>query len=495
MTVSLYYGEELPQRPIQPTGTLPFRILVLADLGASQPTSKPLIVDRDELDDVIKRLGVNVECPLGDDGPLAATAIESFEDFHPDRLFKRMDLFSALRKRRKRLANAKTFKEELNALRNEEPQAAEETKSAPVDSTPEEGGSLLDQAVDLTQARQAPLAEQVIAGTVDWDDYVRQLVSPYLVEKADPKQAEMLENIDSTIAASMRDVLHHPRFQQLEATWTGIRMLTRRLETGRELQIGVLHLTKEALANDLKSSDDLSKTNLFKQLIEQPEADQSDPWTLVIGDFGFDSSEEDRQTLGRVAKVMAAANATFVSGAKSQIVGCESFGETPDPDDWEAISEDAKSAWSQLRGLPATKHVSLAFPCLLGRRVYGRDTDPIESFAFTELPDGTKHDGYLWINPAYGIATVLGQVYLENGWAISRMMAGELDRLPIHYYEDGGEECVKACGEAFLVDRAAEKLSELGFTVTRSVRNDGAVRFERIKSISSSSPELSGRWK
>ena len=81
---------------------------------------------------------------------------------------------------------------------------------------------MLDQAVDLAQARQAPLEEQVIAGTVNWDDYVRQLVAPYLVEKADPKQAEMLANIDETIAEAMRKVLHHPRFQQLEATWKGL---------------------------------------------------------------------------------------------------------------------------------------------------------------------------------------------------------------------------------------------------------------------------------
>ena len=72
MTVSIYYGDEMPKRkPVQITGAAPFRILVLADLGASAPSRKPLAVDRDDLDGVIDRLAVQGQFQLEEDGPVA----------------------------------------------------------------------------------------------------------------------------------------------------------------------------------------------------------------------------------------------------------------------------------------------------------------------------------------------------------------------------------------------------------------------------------------
>ena len=465
----------------------------MADLGGSRFSQKPLTVDCDDLNDVIRKLGVTAQFQMGDTGPTAELEISEFEDFHPDRLFAGMDLFNALRNRRKRLANASTFQEELNSIRGTSKPESNVSPTGEVPA-PSDGASLLEQALDLTQARQTPLEEQVLAGTINWTDYINQLAAPYLVKKADPQQAEMLANIDSIIAESMRSVLHHPRFQQLEATWTGIHFLTRRLDTGRELQIAVLDLSQSTVSSDLKSHDDLSQTNLYRLLVKLPEEEQTAPWSLIVGDYQFGTSPGDLEVLGRIGRIAASAGSAFVSSAASGLAGCPGFGTAPDPDDWDAVDLELKSAWHELRALTCARYLALAQPKILARRVYGRDTDPIESFAFTELPDGTQHNGYLWMNPGFGIAALIGQAYLENGWAISRCLEGELDRLPIHYYDDGGEECVKACGEAYLVDRAAEKLSNLGLTVTRSVRNDGAVRFERIRSISSAAPDLSGPW-
>ena len=59
MSVSVYFGDELPKTPpVEIATTTPFRILVLADLGSESAWGKPKYVDCDDLDDVIKNLGV-----------------------------------------------------------------------------------------------------------------------------------------------------------------------------------------------------------------------------------------------------------------------------------------------------------------------------------------------------------------------------------------------------------------------------------------------------
>ena len=486
MSVSVYFGDELPKTPpVEIATTTPFRIVVLADLGSESAWGKPKYVDCDDLDDVIKNLGVKAELELGDNGPLAQVEIESMEDFHPDRLLKDMKLFKALREQRKRVANAETFAQEIalsQAVKNKDETPSVETETS--ESSGDATSNLLGAAIDLAQAQQIPLEQRIAAGTVDWEEYVRELASPFLVDKADPRQAEMLDNIDTTITSMMRQVLHHPEFQKLEATWRGIHFLTDRLETNRTLQIAVLNVSQKVLEDDLSATENLTQSQLYKLLIDQPNQSQEHPWNIVVGDYQFTSTPEETQTIGRIAKVCFAAGSAFVSGANASIAGCPGFGLAPDCDDWTAPEETNREAWNELRALPATQAIALTLPRILLRRVYGKETDPIDSFVFEELLDGTDHAGYLWTNAAYGIAYLYGQTFSEEGWGFSHVTSEKLKRLPIHFYVDQGEECIQACAETYLVDRCSDKLAKLGLTVARSVRNEGEVQFGKIKSLS-----------
>lgn len=493
MSVSVYFGDELPTTPpVEIYTSTPFRILILADLGSEAEWGKPITIDRDDIEDVINGLSVQAELALWDQGPLATVQIGSMEDFHPDRLYQNVDLFKALRDQRNRIANSETFAAEIaSSQATQQTNPEERSKSSGEEDVSEVGSNVLGAAIDLAQAQQIPIEQRIVDGTVDWDEYVRQLAAPFLVDKADPRQAEMLNHIDETIASTMRDVLHHPIFQQLEATWRGIHFLTDRLETNRTLQIAVLNISKKALGDDLSASDNLAQSQLHKLLIEQPNRDQEQPWNIVVGDYQFNSSTGDTQALGRIAKVCHAAGSAFVAGANASIAGCRSFGTTPDCEDWTQPEPAEKEAWNELRTLPASRSVALTLPRILLRRIYGAETDPIDSFQFEELPDGTCHEAYLWTNAAYGIAYIYGQTFSEEGRGFQNVTRNEIKRLPIHFYIDKGEECLQACAEAYLVDRCTEKLANLGLTIARSVKNEGEVRFERIRSLSIESSE----WK
>ncbi|MGH7247400.1 MAG: type VI secretion system contractile sheath small subunit, partial [Pseudomonadota bacterium] len=206
-------GLDVATRRVEPIADAetPFRILILGDFGAA--AARPIAIDRDNFDDVLSRFGVTLEIPV--EGVLR---FSSLDDFHPDALYARLDAFRALRQARERLEDPETF----------QATAAELQSAAPPD--PGEllqSGSLLEQIVEGGGAR--PAADP-------FTEYVRRLAAPYLVPRPDPKQAEMLAQIDAAAAGLMRALLHRPEFQALESAWRALFFLIRNIDTGAGLK-------------------------------------------------------------------------------------------------------------------------------------------------------------------------------------------------------------------------------------------------------------------
>lgn len=472
-------GAELPRRQPVTRDDSAFRILIIGDLGARSAFHIPISVDRDDLDQVMERLQVSTRLQLREGDPSVEIAFREFDDFHPDQLFARVSLFESLRTRRSRLQNDATSREEIAAILKAGAGDVDRPKPAPVQNQ----ADLLSSVLNFTEAAQKPLEQQVFEGRVDWDAYVQQLVAPHLVAKADPRQSEMLAAVDAAITSTMQSVLHHPAYQRLEAAWQGIRFLTRRLETDRTLQLSVMHVSPAELAADVLSGDDLTQTKLYRTLVDDISNEDEDPCSLIVGDFQFGNSSVACEVLARTATICEAAGTLFVSGAAPEIAGCPGFAKTTDPRQWPAVDNDSAVRWQQLRGLNSADNVVLALPRILARRPYGADSDPIESFGFTELGDGTQRSQYLWMNAAYGIANLMGQAFSRSGWDYADSLADEIDRLPQHVFSLNGQDVVQPATEEALTEAAAEKFARCGLTVLRAVRNDDVVRVATVRRL------------
>ncbi|MEZ6061542.1 MAG: type VI secretion system contractile sheath large subunit [Planctomycetaceae bacterium] len=478
----------------------PFRILLLGDFGAAKSWNKPVSVDRDNLDEVFARLDVRCTTSLDAGAPPVDIAFSELEDFHPDRLYSRLKLFSALRSRRERLSDSATFEDEAALIRASDSRSDSQPPApeSPVNESPANAdvtADLLAGAIAQTQAASKPLMQQIVEGNVDWDAYVRQLVEPYVVARADPRQAEFIAGVDEAIAETMRRLLHSPSFQQLEAAWRGVEFLIRRLETDRSLQVFLVNVSKQSLSDDLFSTEDPAATRLYKLVAESATVPGAEPWTLVLGNFEFGLSDDDCRRLGRLASIHKAAGSAFVAGALPEIIGCAGFDAAPDPDDWVQPPSEKTEAWDLVRASSAAKYVGLSLPRILARQPYGRDSNPIESFAFEEIPDGTQHGAFLWMNSAFGRVCQLGQAFSEAGWDVTAAFNDEIDHLPVFLFDDDGEETVKPCAEASLSLRAAKKIAACGLSVVLSVRDEGKVLMPGLRSLAlDETQHLTGRW-
>ena len=495
--VSAHFGKPLPEhvKPSRPSRR--FRILVLADFGSDNTWNSPVEVDRDDLDEVFQRMNVTVRLPEGGEAPALEIGIKQLEDFQPDQLFELVDWFSSLRTRRRRLQNDATFADEARSIMAADAAggAASDAAGKPhADAPPpaEDDADLLSQALQQTEQNRGSAVEQIAHGTLDIDDYVRRVVAPFVVDKEDPRKAELIEAVDQAIAEMMRRLLHHPSFQRIEAAWMGVQMLVRRLETDSSLKISLVNISKEQLAEDVLADDDLSQSKLHQLLSAGAGAD--DPWTVVVGDYCFDASDEDTNLLGRLAQIHAAHGAALVAAGSPTITGCDDLATSPDAQDWTKPEGDRAASWQSLRELPAAANVALTVPRFLGRLPYGPRTQAARSVQFEEMPDSSQHEHYLWLNSAYAVATLLGNSFSLSGWSLGGGWTPELDGLPMHIYQDDGESALKPCGEVELTPSAAEALAAVGLTVVYSVRQQGAVQIPHLRSLASNQETLAGAW-
>lgn len=479
----------------------PFRILILGDFSGrvadsrGKPEGRKLHqVDRDNFDEVMARLGV--ELALADISP-APLRFAELDDFHPDRLFERASFFQKLRELRGRLADRSTYVEaarELGVDPTSKPVARETPPAAALDAVhmaQTAGANLLEDAIGATEVRSGG-GEAPARRTDDLAAFVRRAVEPHLVSKADPKQAELVSVIDQAAAAQMRALLHLPKFQALEAAWRAVDFLVRRVETGVSLKIFLWNISKEELENDLASKQDLSGTQTYKVLVPATTFG-GEPWALLVGNYAFGRGSVDLLT--RLAELARAAGAPLIAGGGLDLLGCKTAGELNDWrtwQDWSAAPEAGR--WNALRRGNSAGYLGLALPRFLLRLPYGKETDAVSQFNFEEMSGSPEHDEYLWGNSAFLCACLLARAFAEDQWSMRPEEELEVNGLPLHVYNDQGESVAKPCAETLLTEQSALRILDTGIMPLASLKDSDAVRLVRLQSIAQPVKALAGRW-
>jgi type VI secretion system protein ImpC len=485
----------------------PFRVAILADFSGrdnrglsevslSLASNRLIPVDVDNIEELPTKLGTEIHIPIGsEDGPRIAIRFCELDDFHPDRIFDRLEVFQKLKAARKRLQDPATFAEAASQVRSwvaGEPDSGESKTAEAQSSTAESKESDSDTIQRLLGKRPKAAAKQV----VDLETLIHEVVKPYIVPAPHPQQAELIAQVDQAISGQMRALLHHPDFKGLESAWRTLRFLVNQVETDESLKLYVGDISKAELAADLASAERLKSTGTYRLLIEQSVGMQgAEPWALLVGCYTFDKTKEDVNLLQRLGKVAQAAGAPFLAAASSHFAGCESIALTPDPDNWRWQTDPlAEQQWQELRNSPEAASIGLILPRLLLRLPYGKDTEPIDRFDFEELSCGADHEQYLWGNPAIICACLLAEAFRRSGWSLTGELQQELTGLPMHVYKSDGETHVTPCAETFLTERAMEDLIGKGLIPLLSIKGQDAVRIARFQSIAEPNAPLAGRW-
>ncbi|HEX8202674.1 MAG TPA: type VI secretion system contractile sheath large subunit, partial [Isosphaeraceae bacterium] len=464
--VELVASLDEAEAPAVPDPETPFRILLMGDFRGRVSRDvgglagrRLVAIDRDNFDEVLDRLQPELHLRLaGQAGDPVVLRFRELDDFHPDRIAAHADIFRALRERRRAPGRATQ---------------TPATKPSP----PGPGG-------DVSELVPGNLLEQVLAAARPeaarpreedpWGEFLERIIAPHRVAPEDPRQADQKAGLDAAQGRLMREILHHPDFQALESNWRGLHVLTSRLETDARLTLTLLDVTRAELAEDLGAAD--PRTSALHKLLVGTEGH---PWAVIVGALTLEPTADDTDLLAHLAALARRAEAPFLAAASPRFVGCDSIAATPDPDDW-SLAPDSQGAREALRRHPDAAYLGLALPRFLLRLPYGRDGEPIEAFAFEELPEDPDHEAYLWGNPAFALAESLGRGFREDGWHLRPGRVGEIEGLPTYVERRGGEPLVKPCAEANLGQRAAEVLIDAGLMPLLSLRDQDVIRIGRF---------------
>jgi len=475
----------------------PFLIAFLGGFAGSRnreggiATRRRITIDRDNFDQVLARFEPEVELAIDPDTPPVKLSFRDIDDFHPDRIWETAEVFQPLRELRKRIANPATFEAAAREMRrwHQEADAAPGRPEEP--ATPRQtSGNLLDEI--LSGGNGSAIAPSTRTES-ELSRFLRKAVEPHLIPSEKPEQREMLRQIDDAIAAQMRAILHHPRFQEVESLWRAVFLLIRRLETGPSLKVQLLDIGKDELKRDLLSGAELPKTETYRLLVENTVGTPGAiPWAVLATNYSFGPDAEDVAILERLGEIARLCGAPLLAEAESRVAGCDSFTEASDPDTW---NSEADPTWERFRRTRAAAQIGLAAPRVLLRLPYGEDGEPCESIRFEEMPAGKPDPAsYCWGNPAALVALLLGQSFAEYGARFRPGVVRDVDHLPLHVYELEGESISQPCGEMLLTERAADRLLERGIMPIASMKDSDTVRVVRFQSVADPATALAGRW-
>jgi type VI secretion system protein ImpC len=426
----------------------PFRILVLGDFSGRENrpalgSRRPQRIDRDNFDAVLGSMHVQATLRLGSTATVRLN-FTTLADFEPDSIFERCELFHS------------------SVVESSAP--VQHAASGPAGSAPPEtsfsieadvarltSGSLLDEIVEQADVpRPAALRD-------DLQSVVERVVAPHVIRSREDRSA--LHHAHSVL---MRAILHHPRFQALEAAWRALDLLARGLDTDGALSLDVLDVTRDELE---RGEDDL-----------EPLLAPREPWAAIAANYVFDRSAKDAALLRQLGELARRGGGPWIA-------------ESAPPD------EDSEAPeWRALRSSPEARWIGLALPRFLARMPYGRGTYAIESFPFEEISGSPAHNDFLWANPAFACALLLGRAFNEYGWKFRPDMMRQVEGLPYYSIEADGEMQSQPCAEVLLTDHQIDFIQEQGLMALAAMKNRDVAMLVRFQSVAEPVAALAGRW-
>ena len=300
----------------------------------------------------------------------------------------------------------------------------------------------------------------------------------------------LIREIDAKLTEQVNEILHNEEFQRLEGAWRGLHFLCARTETGADLRIKVMNISKKELRNEFDKypGTDWDQSPLFQQVYENAYGTLGgDPVSCIVGDYYFDHSGPDVDTLNDMAKVAAAAHAPFIAGANHTLFDLDSWQDLPKRKDLATLmTTPPYMEWRAMREKEDSRYIGLACPRFLARRAYG-ENNPVDEFDFVEDTGGADASKFCWSNSAYAMAANITRAYALHGWC-ARIRGvesgGAVEDLPTHTFKTEKGTWADQCPtEISITDRREKELADQGLMPLQYKLNSNMAAFIGAQSL------------
>ncbi len=340
-----------------------------------------------------------------------------------------------------------------------------------------DSGSILDQIFDegrlVRDEHQKDGARNMLQGFIE--EATKAGVS--VDGSAKRAIAERIAALDRLISAQVNKVLHHEKFQKLEASWRSLNKLVSENEISTSLKVRVFNCKRKEIARDFARAPGFDQSSFFKCVYENEYGTLGgSPYSFMIGDMELGRSPMDIQFMRDMAAVASMAHAPFIASAAPGLLDLDSFTELDRPIDIAKIFESTEmAAWNSLRDNPDSRHLVLTGPRTLVRQPWGPDSAPVEEMDFVEDVDGQNHNKYLWSPSSWALGGQIMKSFSEYGWPSAirgTETGGKVSNLPLHTFPSLSGATISKCPtETTITDRREKELSDQGIIGLCHARN------------------------
>ncbi|HEY8746371.1 MAG TPA: type VI secretion system contractile sheath large subunit [Tepidisphaeraceae bacterium] len=284
--------------------------------------------------------------------------------------------------------------------------------------------------------------------------------------------------LDQLVTRQINRILHHPRFQQLEASWRGLHYLVEHSDSEEGIKVRMLNASWSELARDVERALEFDQSTLFHKVYEDEFGmPGGEPFGVLIGDYSIrhqstaDHPIDDISVLTSISQVAAAAFAPFIASVHPSVLGLDQFSGLELPLNLERLFEQKEYLrWKLFRESVDSRFVGLTLPRVLMRLPYEESTFSSEQFCFREDVSSSQGNNYLWGNPAYALGAVLTRSFSRSRWLadIRGVRRGEeggglVTGLPIASFEtDAQGVALRFPTDITITDLQERALAELG---------------------------------
>ncbi len=312
--------------------------------------------------------------------------------------------------------------------------------------------------------------------------WINEFIPAHINKTADDIENAIVRSIaelDEIILEQLNKVIHHPKFQKLEASWRGLWYLAEQADGTHNIKIKVLDISWAEIAKDVGRALEFDQSQLFQKIYsEEYGTPGGEPYGVLIGDYAVSHQvsmkhpHDDIAILEGLAQIAAASFSPFITSASSELFGLEDFSGLGLPINFEKIFiQNEYIRWRALRDKPDSRFIGLTLPRILLRRPYLSRPGTYKGLHFHERSGAKVHDNYLWGNACYAFAGILIREFAHVGWfghirGVPRdyLAGGLVNSLPFESFTtDSKGVAIKPVTEVIISDTVEKELSEFGF--------------------------------
>lgn len=303
----------------------------------------------------------------------------------------------------------------------------------------------------------------------------------------------LIARIDALLSAQVDAIIHHPRFQRLEATWRGLAWLVDQIDGMRGVKLRVLNCTWTELTRDLERASEFDQSQLFARVYtDEFDMPGGEPYGIIVADYEITASPRDVAALRGVADVAAAAFTPIILAASPRLLGLDTFAQLSANLDLTALFQGPEyTAWRSLRGREDTRFLGITLPRILLRLPRRSDGSRRDGFLYSE--DAGDADGaqWLWGHAGLAWAAAVLRSYGQWGWfADIRGVRTDADggglvtNTPAAWFDtDRPGIAGRLALEVALSERHERELADLGFVPAHPPRLSHGIVFHSNQSV------------